>query len=239
MRPMIDIVLPCYNPQKGWADRVVRTYDLLSQHDPSWDFRLIIVNDGSSKGVEQRDITYITERVSAFKWISYETNRGKGYALRQGVEECTGDIILLTDIDFPYTLESMAGLMEALLTEDAVEVLAGERDVQYYKHTPKVRKWISKLLKGVVKTLLRLPVTDTQCGLKGMKSVARPVFLQTTIDRYLFDVEFLWMAAKRYSVRPYPVTLREGIVFSKMNARILLTEGWNFVELFARSFVGR
>ena len=80
--------------------------------------------------------------------------------------------------------------------------------------------------------LLRLQVTDSQCGLKGFDNAGKSIFLETKIERFLFDLEFLLLAKNRVTVTPVPVVLREGVVFSKVGWKILATEGRNFIRLF-------
>lgn len=234
----VDIILPCYNPEEKWADNVIEHFRSIQEAAQGWIPNLIVVNDGSARGIHTEDIEKIKASIKDAKWISYEVNRGKGYALRKGVEQSRAEYIVLTDIDFPYTTDSLVTMVDSIIRGEG-DVLAGERKTTYYEHTPLLRKYISKLLKTILKGFLRLPVTDTQCGLKVMNRAVAPLFLRTTIDRYLFDVEFLWMAAKEFRVCPYVVTLRSGIVFSKMNGSVLMTEGWNFIRLFFRTIVGK
>ena len=89
----------------------------------------------------------------------------------------------------------------------------------------------------MLRHLLRLQVTDSQCGLKGFDSAGKAVFLETTIDRFLFDLEFLLLAKNRVPVAPVPVELRAGVVFSKVGWKILSAEGRNFLQLFFRQWV--
>ena len=66
--------------------------------------------------------------------------------------------------------------------------------------------------------LLRIPTDDTQCGLKGFNQVGREVFLSTTIQRYLFDLEFIFLAAqKNLRIATEEVQLRPDVILSKMN----------------------
>jgi hypothetical protein len=122
------------------------------------------------------------------------------------------------------------------LVSDACDVAVGVKNESYYTHVPFVRRMISKFLRWVVRTFLSMPITDTQCGLKGFKSDVAPLFMQTTIDRYLFDLEFVrnCYKSKIYRVMPVPVALNENVHFRKMNFRILLPEMLNFVRLLFR-----
>ena len=95
---------------------------------------------------------------------------------------------------------------------------------------------ISKFLRLIVRTFLRIPTDDTQCGLKGFTRKGKEIFMQTTIDRYLFDLEFIFIAARKKAVlKTVQVELREGIQLSHMRWNILLQEFGNFLKIFVQS----
>jgi glycosyltransferase involved in cell wall biosynthesis len=233
----LSIVLPCYNPLPDWAPTIITAMQELKQRLPQVVFQLIIVNDGSSKAIPAADVAAIDAAVEDFEYIHYTENRGKGYALRQGIQAVRYDYCIYTDIDFPYTTDSFVALFERLQAPE-LDVVAGVRDAHYYQHVPPFRKFISKVLRFFIKLLLRIQITDTQCGIKGFNAAGRAVFLQTEIDRYLFDLEFIFLVSnnKHLNISSIPVALKPEIVFSKVNLKVLLTESRSFVKLFFRSF---
>lgn len=198
--------------------------------------QLIIVNDGSINLTEPT-FTAAFNGYSNITCITYAENKGKGYALRQGVKAATGELVIYTDIDFPYTHESFLKLYSSLKNKEA-DVAIGIRGEEYYEHLPKARVRISKLLRWFIKKFLRIPTDDTQCGLKGFNQKGKEVFLQTTINRYLFDLEFIFLSArKKLTIKTVEVKLRPEIVLSKMNWKILAQEFGNFLKIFAKSII--
>ena len=229
----LSVILPCFNPRPDWFEIVMQ--DFLILEDEQKKVELIIVNDGSSKNFTEAEVISFFLKQPAIKIISYSENKGKGYALREGVKQAQGDLIIYTDIDFPYTHDSFRKIYNPLKNEDA-DVAIGIRSEEYYAHLSKSRVRISKLLRWFIKKFLRIPTDDTQCGLKGMNQKGKQVFLQTTIDRYLFDLEFIFLSARqKLSVKTVEVELRPEIQLSKMNWKILLQEFGNFLKIFAKS----
>src|SRR5688500_9451908 len=112
----LDIILPAFNPMPGWEEIVVNRFLSLAAQFPTIQCHLIIVNDGSTTINEVQSVEKIKREISNFQWISYSDNKGKGYALRNGVKASTSDLILYTDIDWPYTEESMVELIKNLTT---------------------------------------------------------------------------------------------------------------------------
>jgi glycosyltransferase involved in cell wall biosynthesis len=230
----LDIVLPCYNPSADWGDKILQALTKIRTELPLVDLNLILVNDGSEKALEVHILEQL-ERVVALHYINYSVNRGKGYALRMGVAASKADVCIYTDVDFPFEEHSLIEIYRKL-HESSADVVLGVRDEQYYATVPRFRVAISKGLKFFIRMFLRLPVSDTQCGLKGFNLKAKKYFLSTTIERYLFDLEFVYTLARNTEVRTisHDVVLKGGVVFSKMSFRILLQESGSFLMLLIR-----
>lgn len=228
MTNKLALVLPCYNPPKGWEEIVIDGYKDLHQQ-LGVDIALYVVNDGSPTDIT-KSVQIIANQISDFTFIDGKINRGKGAALRSGISKADAELYIYTDIDLPYSVASIKMIYLSLL--EGYDVVAGIKDDKYYKQTPMLRRWISKLLRFSIKNVLGLSISDTQCGLKGFNVRGRACFLSTTIDRYLFDLEFIYLASKQgLRVVPKKVALRPGIIFRKMNPKILLQESRNFFKI--------
>jgi len=227
----VSLILPCYNPPQGWEQHVCAAY-LSFCNRIGEAVELILVIDGPSATVTGTALSVLQQNIAALKLVKYEQNRGKGYALRQGVAAATGEMIMYTDIDFPYTTDSMYAINECLKNNES-DVAIGVKNDAYYAHVPYLRRIISRFLRTLTGLFLSMPITDTQCGLKGFRSSVAPLFLQTHIDRYLFDLEFVHSCFKnkKYRVKAIPVVLNENVRFRKMNYSILFPEMINFIKL--------
>lgn len=227
---MLSIILPCYNPPDEWASNIITNYQELTKRINE-TIQVVLVNDGSAISITEAHIDILRQRIPEFIYIDNNVNRGKGYAIRCGVKQAEGDTIIYTDIDFPYKLESFIKVYNAL-NEDKCDLAVGVKDDMYYKHVPYMRKLVSKTLRFMTRTLLSIPITDTQCGLKGFTRKVAATFNDTTIDRYLFDIEFIRAANKKqYRILAIPAMLKDSIEFRRMNYKILIPEMMNFIKL--------
>lgn len=235
MNPTLDLVLPCYNPAEGWALSVISQIAGLQQLLPDTTLCIYLVNDGSTRGVNPEDIGLLKNTFSNFTYLCYAQNRGKGYALRLGAQASQHPYCIFTDIDFPYCPASLVQVYRTLVEQKA-DIAVGVRKRDYYKEVPGIRTSISKLLRFFNKRILRLPVSDTQCGLKGFNRQGRQLFLKTKTDRYLFDLEFMLLASRSPALQliPVQVNLRPGIQFRKMGLALLLAEAKGLLHILFR-----
>jgi glycosyltransferase involved in cell wall biosynthesis len=230
----LNVIVPCYNPPVGWEDALAGRFMEFKKTvaDLTDSVGLILVNDGVSNNTGAENFRCLETALPGVQIVSYPENRGKGYALRQGVAKSEADFHLVTDFDFPYTHASMRRVLAFLIERGGIA--AGNRDTAYYDKVPFFRRVLSKALRWVLRNILRQPVDDSQCGLKGFDNHGKAVFLKTTIDRFLFDLEFLMLSEGIVTVTPVPVELREGVVFSKVGRKVLVAEGRNFLRLALR-----
>lgn len=235
MSARLHVIVPCYNPPPGWELALAAHFhDLRSAlHSLVGELKLVVVNDGASPNTRLENFERLKAGVADVSIVDYPQNRGKGYALRQGVASVDAGYYLVTDADFPYTIDSMVRVVETLLAQGGIA--AGNRDTTYYDRVPLFRKWLSQMLRWMLRHVLRQPIDDSQCGLKGFDNAGKAVFLQTTIDRFLFDLEFLMLANGKVQVWPVQVELRESVVFSKVSWKILATEARNFIGLLLKA----
>jgi len=232
----LNIIVPCFNPDPGWEHKFIQYYQDLSEKIGEGCTSLILVNDGSTTEVNDGQIDRIKAIIPEMKYLQYPNNKGKGHALRTGIQNSKSEFTIFTDVDFPYETDSVVEVYRQLC--NGTDIVLGYREQDYYAKVPLFRKLLSKGLRWVLKSLLKLSITDTQCGLKGFNESGKKLFLATTIDRFLFDLEFVMLSSKdtTISTAPVLVKLREGVIFSKVNMKVLLVE---LANLFVLTFYKR
>ncbi len=230
-RHTLHIIVPFYNPDPGWEKLICEKFHELAAALPNADIKFTLVNDGSTSGYDEKKLDSLISSIPALTITGYEKNKGKGYAIRYGLKDAVADYFIYTDVDFPYTLQSMVSVYNDLL--DNADIVAGIRETDYYEKLPMKRVFISKLVKYLIKHLLHTEITDTQCGLKGFNNKGRKIFLQTTLNGFLFDMEFVKLASANRNIilKPRIVCPKHDISFSHMNYKILIRETFNFVRL--------
>lgn len=235
LKTSLDVVLPCNNPGLDWEKKALFHYQQLRTNiNKNVEINVFIVDDGSCNGIDSTQIDFLKKNIPCFKFITYNKNLGKGYALRTAVKQTTSQIIIYTDIDFPYRMENITEIYK-LLSEDKVDIAVGVRNGNYYKKLPLTRVIISLALKIINFIVFpRLVVKDTQSGLKGFNTKGKEVFLKTKINSFLFDLEFLVLASRKKDLNISWITVeaREDITFSTIKWKTIKTELINFAYIF-------
>ena len=212
--PQFSLVCPAYNPGPTLENTWRQVSEFLASTPEPWE--LLFVCDGCTDGTPERLARWIAEGRRRIRMISYAPNRGKGYAVRRGLEAARGAYRLFTDVDLAYSLEDVARVAAALRAGAAAAIasrahpesrLALPIALQGYVYR---RHLQSLLFSSLVRWLLPLRQRDTQAGLKGMTArVAELVLPHLRCDGFGFDCEFL-TACSRWGIAlvEVPVTVR-------------------------------
>jgi glycosyltransferase involved in cell wall biosynthesis len=196
MAPALSIVIPAFDE----APRIRGPLEIVFEYlvVKNLDAEVIVVDDGSRDGT----IAAVKEVFDRFKnvparVISYQPNRGKGYAVKTGLMAAEGDIALFSDADLSTPIEELPKLVDPILSGE-YDVTFGSRAIDRSLigiHQPWRREQGGKMMNIVIRIMSRLRFADTQCGFKAFKmSAFRPLLKLMTVDRFGFDVEFLFVA---------------------------------------------
>jgi len=123
-------------------------------------------------------------------------NRGKGYAVRHGMREGSGEWALFTDADLSAPIEELETLWQAIEREGA-QVAVGSRALDRRLigvHQSWFRENAGRVFNLVMRLITGLPFHDTQCGFKLFETAAaREIFRRQLLDGFGFDVEVLFI----------------------------------------------
>ena len=203
---MISVVIAAYNEEKRIGKSLRKIKDYLDAQD--FAYEIIVVDDGSTDNTKQVAIGYKSE-ITNLKIIGYPKNRGKGYALRQGVLASKGGSVLVSDADLSTPIEELSHMLP-LISGCEYDVAIGSRALKpetIIKKQPWWRQGMGKIFNKIVRLLVLEGIKDTQCGFKLFSGeAARNLFINARIDRFAYDVEILALAKKRnYGVLEVPV----------------------------------
>jgi glycosyltransferase involved in cell wall biosynthesis len=129
----LSIVIPCYN-----EINTIETIVEAVKNSPYRNKEIIIVDDCSTDGTREKIQNKIESMVD--KVIYHERNQGKGAALRTGIKNATGDIVIIQDADLEYNPQEVPKVIQPIL-DGVADVVYGSRflggnphRVVYYWH---------------------------------------------------------------------------------------------------------
>ena len=217
----LSIIIPVFNQQ----EKVLYSIQRIKQAVEIWftNYELIVVDDGSTDNTLTllKGIALTDEHIHI---ISYTPNRGKGYAVRQGVLNSQGDVVIFLDGDLDIPPDSIKDYVERLSTSDLV--IASKRHPKSKVTIPKSRAFLSRAFHLLIRVATRIPEKDTQAGFKvGNGDIMRTIFRNITTNRYAFDVELLTIASILHlKVQEMPVIMKIDRKFNTKEIAIMLMD---------------
>lgn len=190
-----SIIIPAYNESARIGVTLNRVLQFIEQQQ--WNAEVIVVNDGSRDDTPAIVRAYM-EKNANLRLLENPGNRGKGYAVRNGMLHASGEILLFSDADLSAPIEEAPKLFAAI--RNGADIAIGSRwlnrDTQVRKQ-PLYRQLGSRGFNLALRAILRLPLKDTQCGFKAFtRSAAEMVFTPQKIERWGFDAEILYLGRK-------------------------------------------
>lgn len=197
----ISLVIPVYNEEK----RVQKTFQALKEGFSFSGLKLsqvIFVNDGSTDrtlSLIEKEAQKLSKILKAqVQVVSYKANRGKGYAVRNGMQISDADYTLFLDTDMSTPLSQLKKFIPAI--RKGVDVIFATRKngtSLVLKHQPLYRELLGRGFTVISNLILGTNVSDFTCGFKAFSRKAlREIFPLTRIDRWGYDSEIAFLANK-------------------------------------------
>ena len=200
----ISLIIPMYNESNIIKNTANELHRYMSEKFE--DYEILFSNDGSKDtcGEDVKSLNLPNTRI-----VGYEVNRGKGCAIREGVMQATGDIIMFTDADLAYGTEVIGRAYDFFNNNLEADMLIGSRnlDKDGYEGYTLTRKLMSKLYIKVLCVAGGFKLSDSQCGCKAFRAkAAKDIFSRCTVDGFAFDFEVILFAGKLgYKISEMPV----------------------------------
>ena len=190
-----SIVIPAYNESERIQESLEKIVAFLAQQ--RWTAEVLVVNDGSRDNTAEV-VRKFAARHRYIRLIENPGNRGKGYSVRNGMLQATGDYVLFTDADLSAPITEAPKLFSEL--EKGADVAFGSRWLVAKLQTERqsiMRQIAGRMYNVIMRLVLGLKYKDTQCGFKAFNRKAlETIFTRQHIERWGFDVELLFLAQK-------------------------------------------
>ena len=185
----ITILIPCFNEEDTIGQVIERVMDI----ENSFEKEVIVVNDGSTDGSEQKVRELGNDQV---RLISHPRNRGKGAAIRTGIENATGQIIVIQDADLEYFPENIPRLVKPIL-EDKADIVFGSRFLGTIRGMSFRHRIGNRVLSATTSFLYETRITDVMTGHKAF-NIRDAKDIQLDCKRFETELELTVKFLKRH-----------------------------------------
>ncbi len=179
------VLIPAYEPDH-------HLIDLVNEIKKETNFKVIVVNDGSSNGF---DFDKFGNKAIV---LNHEVNKGKGAALRTGFSYIYDnyryeDGVVTADADGQHTLKDIVKVAYDL-TQNENSIVLGCR--KFIGDVPKKSLLGNKITRIVFKLTSGKYISDTQTGLRAVPVDKLPLMIDIEGDRYEYEMNMLYEAVK-------------------------------------------
>lgn len=200
-----SLILPAYNEEKALPLTLDEYINFVDE--------IVVVNDGSKDNTHQIALQY-SNKYNKIKYIQHEVNRGKPEALKTGVKNASGDIIIFTDADCTYPAKYIPEFLTKI--NKGADMVIGAR-IFNNNNIPFLNKVGNKIFSSLITYLTYTKIKDGQTGYRAMK---RDIFQELDVEaRSLeYETKMTIRAAKLgYNVQEISIEYRERVGKSKLN----------------------
>lgn len=223
----LTVVIPVLNEAKILADTVEAVYARLLEEFAEGDFRLVIVDNGSTDGTG----AVVGALLAEYPGLRYErlNCRGKGLAIRTGWQRHPAAVNVFMDADLATDLAALKPLV--LAVEEGADMAVGSR---YHPASVVERSFWRRLCslgyRLVLRTRLGLRTADAPCGFKAVSArVLNEIVPIVRNERWFFDTELL-VRAERAGCRiaEIPVSWHEDSVAGRRSRVSVFRVAWQY-----------
>lgn len=225
----VSLIIPAFNEEKGLPLVIEECQDKVDE--------IVVVDDGSS------DKTYEIAKNYNIRLIRHEKNKGKVAAIRTGIDNSSGSIIILIDADYTYPAKHIPQFIAKI--EEGAELVLGSRFLGGVNNMPLLNVMGNRIFSAIAAYISCVNITDGQTGFRAFK---KDMFcrLDVVANSLEYETKMTVKAAKLgYKIVEIPIEYRQRVGSSKLRPfhdgfrmlKGLISIGWSETSLLAKTIM--
>tara|TARA_A100001015_G_C14711521_1_gene602263 strand:+ start:43 stop:720 length:678 start_codon:yes stop_codon:yes gene_type:complete len=180
---MLSVIIPCFNEQDIVYESLEKIFNYFKTVD--FDFEIIVVDNASTDDTKNV-LKNIKKEVDIT--ILDEPNKGKGNAVKKGLQNIKFEKVLILDADLSTDINEFKN--EWLEVDNTI--FLGSRYYGIEIDTPYLRKVSGSILNLLIRIFFGIKVKDTQCGFKYLSSdKISKISNEMTIRGFMYDLDLI------------------------------------------------
>lgn len=222
METEITVIIPAYNEERGIGEVIDKTKDAMENTRTSYE--IIVVDDGST------DETAAIVKEKSVKLIQHPYNKGYGAALKTGVKNAKGNVVLFIDADAQQNADDIQKLLEPI---EEYDMVVGARTKG--SKIPLLRRLGKSILSVLANYLAGQKIPDLNSGFRATKKEIVLKYMSILPDTFSFTTTITLAVIKEgYNLKYVPIETSKRIGSSKIK---LFRDGFQFILLILRTIV--
>jgi len=220
--PHVTVVVPAYNEADAIVECMQQLRSVLDEADFSAE--IVVVDDGSTDGTGEK-----LREVEGIRLLEHDHNRGYGAALKTGIRDADGEIIVISDADGTYPIDRIPDLVAAMESADmAVGARTGEN-----VRIPPLRRPAKWFLTALASYLSESEIPDLNSGLRAFRRDDVLRLFGILPEGFSFTTTItLAMMSSGMRVDFIPIDYHQRTGRSKIRP---IQDTWNFIVLILRT----
>ena len=201
--PLLSIIIPAYNEENRLPNTLAQVLEFI--HDQPFESEVLIVENGSHDRTLQIAQEFAATHPN-FVAI-HETERGKGRAVKRGMQKASGQFRFMCDADLSMPVAEIPRFLPPQLADYDIAIASREAPGAVRYNETAYRHLGGRLINLMIRLLALPNLQDTQCGFKCLRDViAEDLFGSLSLTGWSFDIEMLYLARMRgYRIVEVPI----------------------------------
>lgn len=203
-RPWLSIIIPAHNEQRRLPPSLEKI-DAFLQNQP-FEAEVIVVENGSTD--QTVEVAKAFAKDHPYVRVVQATVRGKGLAVKVGMQAARGEFRFICDADLSMPIEEIVKFLPPHSNGYDMIIATREGPGANRVGEPEHRHIMGRILNFIIKLTAVPGIEDTQCGFKMFsRRAAEDLFTAQQMVGIGFDVELIYVARKRgYRIKEVPIT---------------------------------
>lgn len=206
MKSYLSIVMPVFNEEKTIEEMMEKTHSVLEKTRKKYE--IICVDDGSTDNSNET-MHSIRRRMKNTRIVKHGKNKGLGAALKTGIKEAKGELIITIDSDLSHNPKDIVSFLEKI--DSDFDMVIGSRYVPGggMLGVPISRMIISRFTNLVFSVIFGMKIKDISSGYRCFKSKLKKEIISSSSDGFSFQLESVVRCKKSgYRISEIPIILK-------------------------------